>query len=218
MPLKRHYPDFQFGSGNQVTPDEIDVYQTAYFINPSVGTATVGTASGTAAALAITLVNKNLDYPRNLNIIATGQVATVTVNGQDQFGGTVSEVFTAAGTVAGTMVFARIGTATVAKAAGAGTIEIGPQVGTSSTGPLLGLPFKVGGTLDVITGTWVDADVSKAFIINGAAPSLTVVPRVHAVRVEVSGGIAAADTFVIVGKSKWKAVNDSSATISNLRQ
>ena len=218
MPLKKHYIDFQYGNGNQVTPDEMDRYETAYFLHPSVGTATVGTAAGTAGALAITLVNKNLDYPRNLNVIATGQVATVTVSGQDQFGGTVTEVFTTAGTVAGTMVFARIGTATLTKADGAGTIEIGPQVGTSSTGPLLGLPFKVGGTLDVITGTWVDADVSKALTINGAAPSLTVVPGVHAVRVEVAGGIVAADSFVVTGKSKWRAVNDSSATISNLRQ
>lgn len=215
MPLKRHYIDFQAQTGNKVIPQEVDRYEQYTILHPMVGTASVGTAAGTAGALAVTLVASNLDYPRNLQVIATGQVATVTVYGQDQFGGSVIETISG-GTAVGTSVFARIGTATLTKADGAGTVEIGVAIGTTSASPIFGLPFKVGAASDVKMVTWSDADTSKALNVNGAAPGATVNTSNHSIRIEVSGGIAAADSFVVLAKPTYNAPGDSLALMANL--
>lgn len=206
--IKNVDPAFQSNAGFQITPDEIDRYEQFIILHPGVGTATVGTASGSGASGAITLLQTNMDYPRNLQVIATGLVGTVVINGQDQFGGTLTETISG-GTSVGTSVFARIGTATYTKPASAGTIEIGYAIGTSAASPLFGLPFRVGSTADVKTATWIDNDVAKQLNVNGAAPGITVNTNTHSVRIEVSGGIAAADSFVIMAKPSYNASGDN---------
>lgn len=207
--LKNIDPAFQSHVGYKVTPDEIDRYERYTILHASAGTKEVGTAAGTAVSGVVDLTNTQLDYPRNLQVIATGKVGTVVISGQDQFGGSITETI-AGGTTVGTLVFARVGTATYTKATGAGTIEVGYASGTTSASPLFGLPFKVGGTADLKKATWLDSDASKPMTNGGtASPAVEVDTDLHAVRLEVTGGIAAADSFDLWFRPSYNASSDT---------
>lgn len=174
--LKNTDPGFQF-SGQQISPDEIDEYRQYVVTLPADGTAFhLGTtAAGTATqAKAMVIVNKKMDYPRNLAgaIEGTGDIGGVwVVNGKDQFGIDITETFTVGtadngGTTGGTMIFAEISTGTCtfsADSVGGGTPTLQYQnVGTSVK---FGLPARIGGTADVKSITWTDELVSVP--ING---------------------------------------------------
>ena len=146
-------------SGQLVSPDEIDRYEVFQF-RPQIdaGFLAHGGTSGTADTVALGIRNRLPDTPRNLNFSfpgsATGQAGTVTVNGVDQFGITVTESlgFGSAdngGTVVGSMIFAQItsGTMYYGTSAGVGTPVVGFVPGT---GCLIGLPIKLNGTTDVV--------------------------------------------------------------------
>lgn len=210
--LKTSDPAFQRGASHQVTPDEVDRYEIYNVIKPGAGTAAVGTvAAGTGTSGSLTLVANDLDYPRNLLVSPSGATSTVVATGVNQFGEPVSETMSAASgaTDAGTAIFSRVDSVTYTKSSTAGTIHLGVASGTAADSPLLGLPFKIGGTADVKRALWIDNGTTKQLSVGGAAPSLIVNTDTHSVRVHVAGGIAAADDFVIWAKPTYDASNDS---------
>ncbi len=161
MALKRESPGLQFAKSTYaVTPDEIDRYEVVNFNLPAkdaVFWASAGTA-GTASAIACVIINAIPDYPRNINFAlagtATGMAGTLTVNGRDQFGNSITESlgFGSAdngGTVVGTKVFGQFtsGTLNYGTAVGNGTPSIGFVPGTNC---LLGLPIKIAATADIV--------------------------------------------------------------------
>ena len=142
-----------------VTWDEMDAYRTIT-VQPAINVrwwASAGTA-GTASAIALVMVNRLPDWPRNINFIlagtGVGMAGSLDANGKDQFGNTVTETigFGSAdngGTQVGTKVFAALdsGTLRYGTAVGNGTPQIGFVPGTNC---LLGLPDKINGTTDVV--------------------------------------------------------------------
>lgn len=202
--IKKH--DYEFtGDNNRITPDEIDQYRQYVIMNPSVSATYFGTAAS-ANAVAITAINTRADYPRNMLLsvtgVAGGMGGTAVINGVDQFGGTIQESigFASAaggGTQAGTKVFARYtdGTFTPQGLGGTavGTVSLGVAISTASNSPLFGLLDKLGGTADVKAVTWLDSGVAKQ---HGAASHADTTN--HAIRIEVTGGVAAADSYVVL--------------------
>ncbi len=143
-----------------VTPDEIDRYEVYTIISPSSNEAFVGTCAvnGTSGEEALVADNILLDYPRSLECAMKGthgdMTGTMTINGKDQFGASITETFAIVkaangGTTVGTKIFSsvRSGTFAFGTAVGSGTVSLG--VGTTGTTALFGLPFKIGGTTDI---------------------------------------------------------------------
>lgn len=168
--LKQYNPAFQ-GAKAQVTPDEQDVYIQYVVNNPSISATWAGTCAGGTAgqAKALVLINKNLDFPRNLlyGVVGTADMGgSWTVNGKDQFGNVIAETVVlgtaAAGTpaaaVAGTKIFAQVtsGTFTVdAAGVGNGSARLGVAIGTAATAKYyLGLPTKIAAVGDVKSISW----------------------------------------------------------------
>jgi hypothetical protein len=177
--LKNHFPEFAF-SGVKVAPDDVGypLVYTAFY--PSLGSAEIGTAEGTKSqSIAFGLKKTNLDYPRNIRAVVIGPSGstvggTVVVNGLNQFGDSIQESIVVAvaadgGTTLGTKVFAKVtsGTTNFSSGcnAGAGTGNLG--VGTSGTTTLFGLPWRLGGTNDVVN--YAFASVSAAQVVGSAA-------------------------------------------------
>lgn len=171
---KNREPAFQ-AAGYKITPDEIDRYEVYDVIFPSqigtVGTAAAGTAT---QAKALVIVNKRPDYPRNLEAGVAGSAdfgGVWVLNGKDQFGETISETFTVGttangGTTVGTMIFAEITSGTftaTSDSVGSGTSKV--QCAQAEGTTRFGLPFRIKGTADVKSITWVNNFVGKA--ING---------------------------------------------------
>jgi hypothetical protein len=155
--FKKSQPGLRF-SAEKITPDEIDAYKVIN-MRPAINEAwwaSAGTA-GTSAVVACVVINRLPDYPRNINFAIAGShgsiVGTLVANGKDQFGSTITEtlVFARAnngGTIVGTKVFAQFTSGTVSYGTvGAGTPKIGFVPGTDC---LLGLPYKLSGTNDVV--------------------------------------------------------------------
>ena len=216
MALKVNEPALMF-SGAKLTPDELDQDQQYIILNPSVDPVYVGTAVGTQTqSPTVGITNTRLDYPRSLSgaiAAAAGSVAggTISYTGLDQFGSVVSESVviapaTGGGTVYGTQVFATVTSATVNLGTGDpgnGSARIGVGIGTSATKPVFGLPAKLGGTADIKAITWIDSDVAKMHTAADAADTTR-----HGVILNVAGGIAAADSFVVTYRSSFNATND----------
>lgn len=191
-------------TGWQVTPDELDMDQRYYVMNPAVTDTFFGTVSS-ASAGAFVLDQTRTAYPRNLLFVALGVAGgmggTAVINGKNQFGETISETISfgsaaGGGTAAGTKVFAQVtsGTFTPVGLGGTavGTAKLGVAIGSADPGVIFGLPHKLGGTADIKAISWIDADVEKQHA-SAASANLTQ----HGVRIEVAGGIAAADSFVV---------------------
>jgi len=200
--LKTNEPALQ--AGYKVSPDEMDMYRQYVILHPSVSPSFFGTVE-TASAAAIVAVNARTTYPRNLLLsvtgVAGGMGGTAVVNGKDQFGAPITETLgfgsaAGGGTVAGTKVFAQYtsGTFTPDGLGGTavGTVALGFQIGTSATGPIFGLPDKLGATSDVKAVAWIDADTEKEH-----STTTHVDLANNAIRIEVAGGVAAADSFVV---------------------
>lgn len=188
--LKKHIYALNIAKSEfAVVPDEIDRYEV-FTINPGLSATMLSAAgtAGTASAIAMTIVNRTPDWPRNINFAlagtGVGMAGTLDVNGRDQFGGSQTESlgFGSAdngGTVVGSKVFAQItsGTLRYGTAVGNGTPAIGLVPGT---GCLLGLPVKLGASTDVVhlgmnTGTGV-------ITYNGGTIAGFVNTSVHAIR------------------------------------
>lgn len=159
MSFKRLQPQLRFNV-DKITADEEDQYFLYSISQPGTASAWFGTApvAGTSATGTVVIINKDADYPRNLNytLVGTGvgMAGTFIVSGFDQFGNAVSETIATGtasngGTVVGTQTFAQVtnGTVQFGTAVGNGTTQIGFVPGT---GCLFGLPVPIGGTKDVV--------------------------------------------------------------------
>lgn len=220
--LKKHFPDFQF-SGNQVTSDEMDVYQQYVVAFPGtsqtwVGTTAVGTSTQSKA---LVLINKYPDYPRTLFFTISGSNdlgGSITVNGKDQFGGTIQETIgfgtvVSPGTSAvGTKVFAEVTSGTVTLAvgsAGSGTPKLGLAYGgTAGSTNWFGLPVKIKAVGDVKRITHLKNFVATT--LNGGTVDSTIVSVAnHAFT--GTANLGTADLFVVTVKSTY----DSSQEVNN---
>lgn len=210
--LKKHHSDIAF-SGNKVTPDEIDSYSQYVVSNLSVSATWVGTAAGgtSGQAKALVLINKNLDYPRNLlyGVVGTADIGgTWVINGKDQFGVSITETVgsgtAAAGTpafaVAGTKIFSQVtsGTFTVA-GVGSGSARIGVAIGTAATAKYyLGLPDKIAAVTDVKSISWSKELVQTT--LNGGTVDSTLVGTTYST-FNGSAIMGGTETFTVLYKT-----------------
>jgi hypothetical protein len=220
--LKTWHPDVTFG-GAKVGADEVDFYHVYTIMNPSIDATAIATAKGsspTSYALAEN-ISGVLDYPRNIVMVlgvTSGSTngAVGTVNGVDQFGNSITEVFTVAatangGTTVGTKVFSKFvsGTATfngAGDAANGCTANIG--YGTAGTATLFGLPFKIGGTGDVLSINWATSHVIHP--IKGNRIGSLVSTTQHAVCAPCDFGTASG---VVWAKSTKDQSNDDTSVV-----
>jgi hypothetical protein len=186
--LKKVDPSIRF-SGNLVTPDEIDATIQYTIINPSNGIDWFGTLAGTQTqSVALGMLNKFADYPRNVRVSGTlpgGSVAggTMIVNGLDQFGNSITEnlviaPLAAAGTTDGTKIFSKVTSGTF----NFGTGDAGPctvKLGVETLGSVtyFGLPTKIGATSDLknLTISAVGTQTNGTFVFGGTPSSAAVV-------------------------------------------
>lgn len=221
--LKLHNPYLQSGRG-LIGADEVDMYQQYQILHPSVDPGYFGTMSlaGTSASGTLTTNYTRADFPRNLLISyqSAGTVGgTATVSGKNQFGVTISEAIgmaTAASTLttkAGTKVFAEVSSVSWAPAGTtsdyAGSVKLGVAIATASDSPIFGLPSKIGATTDIKAVTWLDSDVAKSTNASTHADVSN-----HAIRIEVAGGLALADSFSVLFRSSYNASGEG--TVSGL--
>lgn len=211
--LKTWHPDFVF-SGGKVGADEVDFYHTYTVTNPSIGSTTVATAA--AIATTITLVENTqgvADYPRNLRVIMAGGTAsgtyggTVVIKGKDQFGNTISETFSIGtavngGTAIGTKVFAAFtsGTGTLAGDTAIATCNVG--FGTGGTTTLFGLPFKVGGTADLLHYSWGSANTLSVAHSNALGSYVSTAYHAIKAKTDFVGGTTAFTVWVKSSKNQ----------------
>jgi len=152
----------------------VDYYHVYAITNPSINATAIATAIGTSATSYALAENTSgvLDYPRNFVLtlgVTSGSTngAIATINGKNQFGNVIRELATVAaaangGTTAGTKVFSVFSSGTVAfsgagNAANGCTANIG--YGTAGTTCMFGLPFKIGGTGDIMSINWATSHV-----------------------------------------------------------
>jgi hypothetical protein len=218
--LKTWHPDVQF-SGAKVGADEVDFYHTYTIPNLSIGTNVVATAKSIAVAVALTVNTEDvMDVPRNLVVRCPGGTSngtyggTTVINGLDQFGNAISETISIAtavngGTGIGTKVFAKFtsGTATLSGDTALATVSVG--YGTAGTTTLFGLPFKVGGTADLMSLSWASAHALQV-ILSGAVGSYLDVNQ-HAIIARTDFGTASG--FVAWLKSTKDQSNDTTSVV-----
>jgi len=175
----------QYGAGQygaQVTPDEMDRFETLTIINPSLSAVQIGTVTSATANAAFVLDNIRPDYPRTLLVsilgVAGGMGGTVTVNGYDHFGGTQTETvgFASAnggGSVATTKIFSRVVSGSIVGLDGlggtaVGTARIGYAVGTAANlVAKFGLPTKIAAVTDVRRITYTSQGVGGTALNGG---------------------------------------------------
>ncbi len=227
--LKERLPEVQMGY--KATPDELDQYTQYVVSNPSTSATWCGTCAGgtSTQAKALVIINKNLDYPRNLlyGVVGTADMGGAwTVNGKDQFGNVISESVTlgtaAAGTpavaIAGTAIFSQVtsGTFTVATGAvGAGSARLGVAIGTtpgaSNDKYWLGLPVKIAAYTDVKAISWNKEHVQTT-MNGGTVGTALVSTTTHAFC--GTGVMGGTETFVVTVKSTYD--NSGKANLANL--
>lgn len=216
--LKKEVTSVRFNN-NKVTPDEMDRYEQYVVYCPATSYNWVGTAAGGTAgqAKALVLINKNLDYPRNLDygVVGTGDIGgTWVINGYDQFGNVITETVgsgtVAAGTPAfrtsGTKVFAKVtsGTFTVA-GVGSGSATLGVAAGgTAGSTAYFGLPTKIASTADVKSITYVNNFVATT--LNGGTPGALVGTTYHTFNGTAALGTCTA--YIVTFKSTYNAEHE----------
>ena len=215
--LKKYFPEIQFNN-EKVTPDEIDRYEQYVIAFPGTSLTWAGTAAGgtSTQAKALVIINKNMDYPRNLRYSAVGTNdfgGTWVINGKDQFGVVIQETVgsgtVAAGTpafdTAGTKIFAQVtsGTFNVATGAvGLGSAQLGVAYGgTAGTTAYFGLPFKIGAVSDVKSITYSNNFVNKT--LNGGTLTALVGTTYHTIN--GTAVLGTADIFVVLAKPTYNA-------------
>jgi hypothetical protein len=220
MNMKRHFPEFTFG-GVKVGADEVDFYHTYSVSNPSIDATAVATAANihTTATLVENIAGV-MDYPRNLVVRCAGGTSngtyggTLVIKGLDQFGNSISETFSIAtavsgGTAIGTKIFAKFtsGTGTLAGDTAIATCNVG--YGTAGTTTLFGLPFKIGGTGNLLSYNWASAHAVQA-ITSTAVGSYATVPY-SAVLARTDFGTATG--FTVWCKSTYDQSNDDTGVV-----
>lgn len=212
---------FTRGAVAQVTPDEIDQYQTHIVLHPGTAANAIGTAAaGTqTASSAFVITNLRPDYARNLLVTVSGSAdigGSATINGFDQFGNRITETIgfgtsVSPGTAAsGTKIFGQVtsGTWTFAASAGqgSGTPVLGYAIGAANAqgtalGYLFGLPTKIASVNDVKRITWDNNTTTTALLGGTVGTSTLVKVTQHAFRGTAVLALTAA--YIVTLKSTW---------------
>lgn len=216
-----------FNVGQQAQPSDMDRYEQYFIFAPSVDTAYMGTVSSATANSPVILKNVYPDVPRNLAYSATGVAGgmggTFVARGQDQFGGTVIETVAFAsaaggGTVQGTAIFAKLGTALFTPvglggtAVGTAAIGFGTAPGVGGTsGNYFGLPTKIGGTADIKTIVWITTNTATTLNAGTSIGSL-VSTTLHAFC--GTSGVAITDRYLVTYKPSFD--NKGKGTLARL--
>lgn len=196
----------------QVQQKDIDQYDVIQVDNPSVSNSWFGTMAGgtNGQTKALVQINQIPDYPRNAlySVIGTNDVGgTFTINGYDQFGVYQTEIAgfgtkaagTPAGSVFGTVIWAKItsGSFTFASgSAGSGSAQVG--FGTVSNGSAqsnwFGLMTKIGGTGDLKLMTWISSTTVTTL---NAGTNLGSLVNITTHAFQGTGGVAATDHYKV---------------------
>ncbi len=219
--LKTWHPDVAFGGG-KVGADEVDFYHTYTIKDPSIDATAVATAASIhiGSTPLVENVAGVMDYPRNLVLRVAGGTSsgtyggTATINGLDQFGNSISETFSIAtavngGTGIGTKIFSKFVSGSINMAGDTAVATANVGYGTAGTTTLFGLPFKVGGTGDLMSFNWASAHAVQ-FITSTAVGSY-VNTGVHAVLARTDFGTASG--FGLWAKSTYNQSNDNSPVV-----
>lgn len=221
-------PGFIPGYGAQVAQRDLDQYTDLGIDSPSVSASWFGTANGgtAASAVAITLLNQNADWPRNIYYNLSGVSGgtfggTFVANLIDQFGVPVTESVYVNGTttagVYGTAIAMKFlsGSFTSQGSSGgsAGTAQIG--FGTASNGSAqsnwFGLLTKIAGTADIKTITWVSTNTATT-LNKGTNLGTLVNTSTHSF--QGTSGVAVTDHYKVIMKSTYD--NNGKGQMSNL--
>lgn len=197
--------------GGKIKPQEIDMVQQLVFLQPDASDSAIMNAlSGTGLVGTVTL--GELDYPRNIQVTFTEASGTawsgaVTVNGKDQFGNVISEVFNIAGdgtiSINGTKIFDKVTSITNLPSAGSAAgddVKVGYAVAAGTA--KLGLLSKVGAASDVKRVKWND---------NGTLKPGTVVVDTTYHAIKLAGAISGDDDYIVLYKPDYTA-DDSTVT------
>lgn len=215
-------------AGLQVAQKDMDQYVYIEVDNPVVSNSWFGTMPGgtNTQTKAMVQISQTADYPRNAlySIIGTADIGgTFTTTGYDQFGVFQTEVAgfgtkaagTPAGSVFGTVIWAKIlsSSVTLAGAAGNGSAQVG--VGTVSNGSAqsnwFGLMTKLGGTNDLKMLTWINSTTVTA--LNKGTALGTLVNLVNH-GFQGTSGVATTDHYKAYIKPTYD--NTGRGTMSNL--
>lgn len=213
--LGENFPSFAFG-GAQVTPRDIDRYETYMIVNPGLTATSLGTVTSATANAAFVFDNVRPDYPRNVLVsilgVAGGMGGTVTVYGKNQFGESVNETLgfgsaNGGGSVAGTVSFAQLTAATINGLAGLGgtaigTARIGYAIGTAAgLVARFGLPTKIGAVTDVKRITFLSQGVGGTALNGGTIGTANVDVTNH--QFLPARVMAGTETYIITVKSTY---------------
>ena len=215
--LKIHHNDIRH-SGNMVTPDEIDRYEVYTVVNPSYAADWFGTAvsSGPTGTATVTVgfLSKIADVPRTANVIwTTGSGTkcggTITIVGKDQFGSSRTEALvkpgTTAATIEGSVCWSQLTSITAQQwttANDVGTLTVGG--GTLGTTSKIGLPFKLGGTTDVMHIGFSNNGTQEP--VNGGTIGAFVDTTYHAIKLPNS--IAGTSSLTVWARPTYNAEYD----------
>jgi len=201
--------------GGKIKQQEVDQYQQYIVMKPGVGdSAIVATTAGTAAAGTVAIPYP--DYPRNINMkyveaSGTAAIATVVVDGHNQFGEVISESFvnTNEGTVTidGTKVFSYLGTVTFTGAGRAAGDDMAMGYCDTDAVARYGLPTKVSGSAEVVRYTWLDNGSSKQ-------GTCTIDTVNHAV-ITATGTVSPQDDHIFLIKANYLTDDDEMCKLAN---
>lgn len=203
--LKTHQ-DIALASQYRISPDEQDNYVQYIVLNPSTSTTYLGTVAPGTVTAPVIITNPQLDFPRTVLASVTGPSGgvggTFTVRGQDFTGGTAVETISigsanGGGSVAGTLIFAKVGTATYVPNGvnNIGTPVLGVAIGTAAgLVARFGLQDKIANTADVKLLTWINNGTPTSF---GTLPVTSLVSATTSSFVGTSI-VALTDRYVVV--------------------
>lgn len=211
--LSRTTPYLAFGG--KIKQHEVDQYQQYCVLRPGIsGSAIVATTAGTATAGTIAI--NYPDYPRNLSMTyveasGTAAIATVSVDGHDQFGNVINESFVmtnlGTATTNGTKVFAYVGTVTFTGSGRASGDDMSLGYCSADGTTKFGLPSKVSGSADVLRYNWLDNTASKQ-------GTCTVDTTFHAV-VLATGTVSNQDDHIFLIKAEYLSDDNEMCKLTN---
>lgn len=221
--------EYAFATGvSQVAQRDLDQYDQLSIQNPIANFGWFGTASGTGAAVAMTLVNALPDWPRNLAYSITGVSngtygGTLTAIFYDQFGVLTTEIVAIGtavngGTIYGTAVCGKFVSGsfggTIASSGtfvGTASIGLGTATNGSAQSNWFGLLTKIAGTADVKNIVWRN-NGTVTTLNKGTAIGTNINTTTHSF--QGTSGVAITDGYTVYLKPTFD--NTGKGTMSNL--
>ena len=217
--LKTWYPDVTY-AGGRVGADEVDYYHVYRVFCPSIDGTAIATASAIATTATVAANVTTLDYPRNLVVTCAGGTSsgtyggTVTVYGKNQFGEKILETFSIGtavkgGTAVGTKVFGEFTSATARLSGDTAIATCNIGLGTAGTTTLFGLPFKVGGTGDLLNYSWASTGAAQFVPASSLGSYVSTTEHAILARTDVVG----TSSFVVWCKSTYNQTKDDAPVV-----